>query len=189
MMNGTSGTYHGPRSHSALRAARAFSRAVDVPSAEALSYVDLRMRYVLVERRPEDDAVVLTLRLDGAEQPDARDRLRRLGFEPNASPVRSAISWRRRLADAERGPLCTALREALGDAVVLDLGASFADHGSDAFAHAKRAGDWSGRCLVHVGGTRRGVVFAREAEADEFARAFDASRQDWFDRDFRPATE
>jgi hypothetical protein len=190
MNHATAATRSGPRSSPALRAVYASPTPSERP-VEQLSYTDVRARYVLVEHRHErdEDALVITLRLDHAERSGTRDELRCLGFEPNASPARSAITWRRPLRGTNLARLGAFLRETLGDEVALDLGATFVDDGRDALADATPADGWPGRRILHVGGTRRCVVFAADVDPADLARAFDESRDDYFANDFHPATE
>jgi hypothetical protein len=174
-----------------LRAARAVYTLRDEPESKIAraTYNDVRSRYVLVEHRREQGLLAALLRFENTERPTTRDRLRQLGFEPNASPERSSISWRRRVSEDELATVCDRLREALGDAAVLDLGGDFAESGYEVLCLTKLPTFWSGRFLLHVGGTRRCVIFDAEVDERDFARVFDGGRDEYYAYDFRPATE
>ncbi|MDF2698039.1 MAG: hypothetical protein K0S65_6422, partial [Labilithrix sp.] len=150
---------------------------------------EIRRSCVLVRRGPEDGTVSVLLRFAGADEQTTRERLLALGFHPNASPLRTAVSWRRAVSERMLPELYARLREALGDAAVLDLGAPFADTARAALRRAREAHDWCGHFLVHIGGTRRCAVFdSRTAEA-ELERSLSAAREEYFMRDFRAASE
>jgi hypothetical protein len=143
----------------------------------------------IAEYRPDESALVVLLPVEETEVPGPRKQLRELGFEPNASPPRSTLSWRRRVTAAELGALADSLRRVLGSAVVLDLGASFSPRGDQALANLGVPDYWHGLVLAHVGGTRRCVLFDAGVDRHDLARRFDEAREEYFAEDFHPATE
>ncbi len=78
--------------------------------------------------------------------------------------------------------------DSLGDDVVLDIGASFAVGGAP-LSTTELPTFWPGRFVLHVGGTRRCVVFDAHVDPRELARFFNAERDAYFANDFVPATE
>jgi hypothetical protein len=165
-------------SHSSLRG-----------SARVIALTDVRRRHVLVSYDGQEQALVVLLRAEGAEHPATRDKLRQLGFLPNASPEARSISWRRRVTLEELPRIGDGILEALGDAAVLDLGASFADSGTKALRQTKRPTFWAGRFLLHVGGTRWSVVFSADDDERLVAKLFDAGLDEYYENEFHSATE
>ncbi len=153
------------------------------------TYNELRRSAVLVEYDPEQGALLALLRFDGAERATTRDVLRRLGFRPNASPEQWSISWRRSVSRDELAAACRALWNALGNDVVLDLGARFAIRDFDPDYTSRLPAFWLGRFVLHVEGTSRCVVFDSAADPHDLARTFNAERAAYYANDFVPATE
>ncbi len=158
------------------------------PAVSRSPYREVRGRYVVVDYRREEGALIVLLRFEGAEGAATRDVLRRLGFEANGSSTRTAISWRRSTSPDELRSVCDSLREALRDCALFDLGASFAA-GGDALMGRELPTFWRGRFLLHIGGTGRCVLFEALADRGALAREVDAGCADYFANDFRPATE
>jgi hypothetical protein len=174
----------GPRSSSSVAAGG------PAPAApQCFTYHDVRAHLAIAEVRPDENALVILLPVEDNDVPGPRDQLRQLGFEPNASPPRSTLSWRRQVTAAELAPLAESLRRVLGNTVVLDLGASFTDNGEQALATLRVPDYWHGRMLAHVGGTRRCVLFEPGVDRKDLARRFDDAREEYFAEDFHPATE
>jgi hypothetical protein len=169
--------------------AEALERSRGRGSPAVISLTDVRRQCALVSHDPDNRSVVVLLRLEGAEHPATRDKLRQLGFEPNASPVERSISWRRRLTEEELPSVADGLIRALDDACVLDVGASFAASGSAAVHDLQRPGFWHGRFLVHVGGTRWCVVFSADDDERVVANLFDRGREEYYENEFHSATE
>lgn len=151
-------------------------------------YNELRRRYVLIEYDP-NGALCALLRFGGVDEHRTRHCLRELLFQPNASPARAPISLKRDVSGHELGMVCAQLREALGEAAVLDMGASFSDDGRAALRNAKSATFWPGSFLVHVGGTRRCVVFEADVDERALAQILSRTRDDYYQTEFRPVTE
>ena len=143
---------------------------------------------MLLEYAPNGTVLAL-LRFDGTDEQGTRQCLRGLLFQPNASPAHAPISLKRDVSIRELGTVCAQLHEMLGGAALLDMGASFFDDGRAALRNAKSATFWPGRFLVHVGGTRRCVVFDPDVDEGALAQVFSMARDDYYETDFQPATE
>lgn len=158
--------------------------------AATAGYDDIRRRHVLIQQDARDGALSALLRFDGAEVTDTRRALRELGFHPNASPAHAPVSYYRRISDEELGAMGARLHEALGDLAVLDVGATFTDVAHRPRERMARAVDWwPGRFVLHVGGTRRCVVFDSDASEAELSRLIVSAREEYYAHDFHPATE
>lgn len=158
--------------------------------AATAGYDDIRRRHVLIHHDARDGALSALLRFDGAEVAETRRTLRELGFHPNASPAHAPVSFFRRVSDEELRGIGVRLHEALGDLALLDIGATFTE-----FAHrprermARAVEGWPGRFILHVGGTRRCVVFDSDASDAELSRLIVSAREEYYTHDFHPATE
>jgi hypothetical protein len=159
------------------------------PSHEAHAattrYNDVRDHFVLVRHDPAEGAMRVLLRVDGAESPTTRAKLEKLGFVPTASRV--SVSLKRPVSSGQLGDACKSIRNALGDEALFDLGASFDGAPASILREAPRS--WGGRFLLHVGGTRRCVVFDASADDRELMSVIAAARDDYWANDFHPATE
>jgi hypothetical protein len=153
------------------------------------SYNDVRQSLILIEHERETGALLALLRIEPAEHPSTRDVLRRLGFHPNASPERWSISWRRHVGPNDLHVACRSVFDALGDEAVLAIGASFAPRGSRPLCVSRLPTFWPGRFLLHVGGTRRCVLFGASVDEHALSLVFDAEHDAYFAHDFVPATE
>jgi hypothetical protein len=151
---------------------------------------DLRRRWVLVKNDVDQGALCVLLRFEGAESAPTRARLRTLGFRPTSSPATTSVGWRFPLHDAAPIELaCSRLREVVGGAAALDLGACFGATPREYLRRAREARYWPGPFLVGVGGTRRVVLFDLGANDAELERAFDEARADFDAHDFHAPTE
>lgn len=155
--------------------------------ASATRYNDVRDRFVLVRHSPEEGAMRVLLRVEGAERPTTRTKLQELGFAPTVS--RASVSLKRPVSKAQLGEACKSVRDALGDEALFDLGTSFEAAPSKSMLLREAPRDWAGKFLVHVGGTRRCVVFDAGADAPELMRVIASARDDYWANDFHPGTE
>lgn len=162
---------------------------------EPLTYAELRRRFVVVDHDATDGILRVLLRLEDCERSTTRHVLEGLGFEPSAGPPDRSIGWIARIDADKLEALSTRLVEALGGRmdVVLDVGACFAFHGREATLVAETEAllpaFWPGRFLLHVGGTRRCIIFDRGAAPAEVARVFVTERDAYEHDDFHPLTE
>jgi hypothetical protein len=155
----------------------------------AKRYNEIRDRYVLVRHDPEEAALHVLLRFDAAEDAALREKLRELDFYPSASPAHASVGWLKHVATPDVAATCARLSKALGDVAVLDLGGTFTDDADDWIQRIDGASYWDGKFLLHVGGTRRCVVFDANVDAQDLARTVAAARDDYDAHDFHPATE
>lgn len=150
---------------------------------------ELRRSFILLEHDRTQGALLTVLRLESAELPTTRANLRHLGFHPDASPARSSISWRRYVSSDDIGATCNALGATFGGEILFDLGARFTEPGVPPIAATELAPYWTGRFVLHVGGSRRAIVFDRTASSEAITHAFDAQRAAYMNRDFVSPSE
>lgn len=150
---------------------------------------EVHRRYVVVSYEREVGALHAMLRSEGSEHPATRGRLRQLGFVPNASPEARSISWRRDVDEDELPSIGDPLLAATEESALFDVGARFESSGHEAVGRLPLPAFWHGRFLVHVGGTRRSIVFDRGVDEHELARLFDEGRADYFEHEFHAASE
>lgn len=153
-------------------------------------YSEIRAQHVLVQHDAQGGALTALLRFDGVEVADTRHRLRTLGFQPSASPMRAPVSFRRQVSNGELRAMGVRLNEVLGELPLLDLGATFSD---DAARPSQRTAGtiawWPGQFLLHIGGTRRCLVFAPTAHDADLVALILRAREHYFAHDFQPVTE
>jgi hypothetical protein len=155
----------------------------------SVHYNQVRRDRVLIRYAADEAAVHVLLRFEGSEEPTTRGKLLALGFAPAASPAERSVSWKRYVEQPELMHVCARLNEAFGKAAVLDLGAPFVDPARTSLRRAREANYWRGAFLVHVGGTRRCVVFDAGADEATLNRLLHVSCEQYFACDFHAASE
>lgn len=156
------------------------------------TYAKLRHSHVLGHYDPALELFTVLLRVEGAEQPDTRQRLERLGFSPEQSDKRTAISWKCETAAAELGKRSMELWAALSGEVLLDMGSACPDALGRIHAHLEDSDGrsyWPGSFLLHSQRDRC-VVFDRNGRAsNELETSLVEETRDYFAREFVPPTE
>lgn len=151
----------------------------------------LRHSHVLGHYDPALELFTLLLRVAGAEHPDTRHQLEELGFVPEQSDKRTAISWKRRMVQAELETRAAELMAALSGEVLLDVGSACPDALGRIHSRLELGSDhgyWPGSFLLHAP-KERCVVFDRGVHATEIERSLLEESRDYFAREFIPPTE
>jgi hypothetical protein len=151
----------------------------------------LRHSHVLGHYDPALELFTVLLRVAGAEHPETRHDLEHLGFVPEQSDKRTAISWKRRIVRAELGTRAAELIVALSGEVLLDVGSACPDALGRIHSRLEPGRDhgyWPGYFLLHAP-KERCVVFDRSVHATEIERALLDESRDYFAREFNPPTE
>jgi hypothetical protein len=160
------------------------TQAKSHPLPRTFRHDELRRRIILVEHDPDPSALKILLRI--AEDTTTHVKLRALGFDPTSAPDASAISWRKPVPEGELESVGRALVAALGrDSVVLDLGAHF----GEASVQLDPPRWWSGKLLLHVGGTTRCVVFDEGVPLTDLDRMVVSQRRAYEEQEYHPPTE
>lgn len=140
------------------------------------NHAALRRQFVLFSL--DGDFLSALLRPEGFEAEETRAKLARVGFEPDAAPLARSIHYRCRAEDLEG--LAERVHDAFGDTAVLDLGMT---------ASRELPRWWKGRFVVHAGLTSRAVLFEPSVDPASLAGLLQRETDDFYEHEFRPATE
>ncbi len=154
---------------------------------KVLHYNEVRRRAALVEFDREHERLRVLLPYETSGDEGLRERLMAIGLRPSASPASRSVSFACAASDHDVDARLRRVHSALGSVGVLSVGACFDPPSVTTCMHGVHG--WPGHRLLHVGGTRRCLVFDGNVADSQLDASWRAARLAYESTDFRSATE